>query len=117
MQNRRSPTLILQILLSLLLLIGEFGAVTHGYSHLPQEIQLSQQSGGTTDYLHSHKTAVKSFNCDVCLAYAALGAGLISSLMVVMVLGFAAWLLLDNARSFIPRLLLVFRSRAPPVFS
>lgn len=117
MQNRGASTLFLQLLLSLLLIVGEFGAVTHGYLHLPQEIKLVQQGATTLEQLHSHKASTKPSTCDVCIAFAALGAGLISHAIVVMVLGFVALLLAANSRSFVARLLLVFRSRAPPVFS
>lgn len=114
--QKRSRLPFLLVFLSALLLIGEFGAVMHGYTHLPQQLQVAQQSAEKGSSRH-HTAADKADFCDICLAFAAFGAGLLShqtdlpiSVFIAVVAGFCL-------TSFTARLCLAFRSRAPPVFS
>lgn len=103
---KRSRSTFLLLIVSLLLLCGQIGLVTHGYSHLHDEIAHSQRHDGAL--LHDA--------CLICYAYHTLGSGTgsraapghgatMAEILVAVVL---SGLLFHRIR-------LVFRSRAPPL--
>lgn len=112
--SSRSPFLV--VILAVLLLLGEFGAVMHGYTHLSQQLHVSQPDD-VQGKLHHHKAADKATFCDLCLAFADFSSGLLGHsagvplwVLIAVVTGF-------YLTSFNGRIRLAFRSRAPPVFS
>ncbi len=83
-------------LLALLLLLAQAGAIAHGVKHLPEPF-------------HGHEPA-----CDLCMAYASMGAGVASTPPVwsppALEIAFDAVLPTTPATQLRPS----YRSRAPP---
>lgn len=117
MQKTSVSHFLLQIVLSTLLLISGLGAVTHGYTHLSEDVsQVSVDRVGSNPSEPSHKK-LHSTLCSVCLAFAAMGAGFLPGMVWLPFVAMLA-VLLGFALTFsFSKLALAFRARAPPVFS
>ncbi|HEX5127328.1 MAG TPA: hypothetical protein VFW00_11355 [Rhodocyclaceae bacterium] len=91
------------VCLASLFLLTQQGAILHELSHIPEEIRQSQQ-----------KVPAHTDVCELCLAYAAIGAGLLPSIPLIAASDVAIVYVAEAQSSVISQPLLAYLSRAPP---